>query len=133
MHARSPRAQPDRRVQKDVYIKNSHLRLLDAHAVDVLKVERPQYLALAVDDVERWLRAELDLDQASIIGVQPLAHDHLVHADLALALLHRLLEHLQPAPLAILELDEAVAYARADYRYEAEEDAHVDVDELAAL
>ena len=67
--------------------------------------------------------------------MDPLAHDHLVDAHFAIVVffLNCLLEDAQPSTLAILQLDQSVSNTGAHDRYEAQENARVDVHKDAAL
>lgn len=69
-----------------------------------------------------------------MIRVQPLAYDHFVDADPAVApLLNRLLQYFQSPPPSVLQLHQPVSRSGAENRDESEEHAGVDVNEFASL
>lgn len=119
---------------RDYARKHYYLRLFYGDGVHAAEVERAQFLSLPIDDVQRRFRAEFHFHETTVVRVQPLAHDHLVDADTAVAApLNRLLQYLQPAPSSVLQLHQPVTRAGAQNRHESEEYANVDVDEFATL
>ncbi|ENN73633.1 hypothetical protein YQE_09880, partial [Dendroctonus ponderosae] len=106
---------------------------LHYHRLDVFEVDHAKTLALSSDDVNDRLRAELDLDQSLVVGVQPLMDHHGLDGQFAVLRLQFLLFDLEASPAAILQLDHAVSSAGTHDGDKAQEDTGVDVHKLVAL
>ena len=104
---------------------------LDNQGFDVLDADRAELLALAVEQVEGLVGAELDLDRPAAVLVEPLLHVHLVGLLAVVVVLLSDLFHLSTS--AVHQLDHGVGKEAGQKGNKAKDNAPVNIGGLASL